>query len=40
MARHRKVMNGKTDRRMFNVTARKTKAINLSQKPMRGGIRL
>lgn len=28
------------DRRMFNVTAKKTKAINLSQKPMRGGIRL
>ena len=28
------------DRHMFNVTARKTKTINLSQKPMRGGIRL
>lgn len=40
MARHRKVMNGAKDRRMFNVTARKTKTINLSQKPMRGGIRL
>jgi hypothetical protein len=30
----------KTDKRMFNVTAQKTKSINLSQKPMRGGIRL
>lgn len=40
MARHRKVMYGAKDRRMFNVTARKTKSINLSQKPMRGGIRL
>ena len=40
MARHRKVMNGAKDRRMFNVTARKTKSVNLSQKPMRGGIRL
>lgn len=28
------------DKRVFNVTARKTKSINLSQKPMRGGIRL
>lgn len=40
MARHRKTMSGAKDRHMFNVTARKTKAINLSQKPMRGGIRL
>lgn len=40
MGRHRKVMRGATDKRMFNVTARKTKSINLSQKPMRGGIRL
>lgn len=32
--------NPKKDKRMFNVTARKTKSINLSQKPMRGGIRL
>lgn len=40
MARHRKQMNGAKDKRMFNVTARKTKAINLTQKPMRGGIRL
>lgn len=40
MARHRKVMNGNKDKHMFNVTARKTKSINLSQKPMRGGIRL
>lgn len=40
MARHRKTMSGAKDRRMFNVTARKTRAINLNQKPMRGGIRL
>lgn len=40
MARHRKIMRGAKDKRMFNVTARKTKAINLNQKPMRGGIRL
>lgn len=40
MARHRKKMNGAKDRRIFNATAHKTKAINLSQKPMRGGIRL
>lgn len=40
MGRHRKAMNSAKDRRMFNVTARKTKAINLNQKPMRGGIRL
>jgi hypothetical protein len=38
--KHRKKMPMKTDKRMFNVTARKTKSINLSQKPMRGGIRL
>lgn len=37
---YRKKMSGAKDRRMFNVTARKTKAINLNQKPMRGGIRL
>lgn len=37
---YRKKMSGTKDKRMFNVTARKTKAINLSQKPMRGGIRL
>lgn len=37
---HRKKMNMRKDKHMFNVTARKTKAINLSQKPMRGGIRL
>lgn len=28
------------DRKMFNVTARKTKAINMYSKPARGGIRL
>ena len=37
---HRKKMNMRKDKRMFNVTARKTKTINLNQKPMRGGIRL
>lgn len=37
---YRKKTSGAKDRRMFNVTARKTKTINLSQKPMRGGIRL
>ena len=40
MGRHRKAMRSSKDKRMFNVTARKTKTINLSQKPMRGGIRL
>lgn len=37
---YRKKMQPKKDKHMFNVTARKTKSINLSQKPMRGGIRL
>lgn len=37
---YRKKMNASKDKRMFNVTARKTKNINLSQKPLRGGIRL
>lgn len=37
---HRKKMQPRKDKRMFNVTARKIKSINLSQKPMRGGIRL
>lgn len=37
---YRKKMNMRKDKRMFNATARKTKSINLSQKPMRGGIRL
>lgn len=40
MARHRKAVGGKRDKKMFNATAKKTKSINLSQKPMRGGIRL
>jgi hypothetical protein len=40
MARHRSKPNPAKDKRMFNVTAKKTKSINLSQKPMRGGIRL
>ena len=38
--KHRKKMPVRTDKKMFNVTARKTKSINLSQKPMRGGVRL
>ena len=37
---YRKKMKPNRDKRMFNVTARKSKSINLSQKPMRGGIRL
>lgn len=37
---YRKKMNGAKDRRMFNVTARKTKAINMNAKPARGGVRL
>lgn len=37
---YRKKMNMRKDKRIFNATARKTKAINLSQKPLRGGIRL
>ena len=37
---YRKKMSGAKDRRMFNVITRKTRTINLSQKPMRGGIRL
>lgn len=38
--KHRQRMPKRTDKKMFNVTARKTKTINLTQKPMRGGIRL
>ena len=38
--KHRSKVKPAKDKRMFNVTARKTKSINLSQKPMRGGIRL
>lgn len=37
---YRKKMKPNRDKQMFNATARKTKTINLSQKPMRGGIRL
>lgn len=37
---YRKKMKASRDKRLYNVTARKTKNINLSQKPMRGGIRL
>lgn len=40
MGRHRSKPNPAKDKKVFNVTARKTKTINLNQKPMRGGIRL
>ena len=40
MAKHRMKPKPKTDKKIFNATARKTKSINLSSKPMRGGIRL
>jgi hypothetical protein len=33
-------MNMRKDKRVFNATARKTKSINLSQKPLRGVILL
>ena len=33
MARHRKTMNGAKDRRMFNVTARKTKTSTSVRSP-------
>ena len=34
MARHRKAMGGTKDRRIFNVTARKTKTIHLGYLPI------
>lgn len=37
---HRKKMKPKRDARVFTQTAKKTKAINVSPKNMRGGIRL
>lgn len=40
MGRHRKVMRGAKDKHIFNVTAQKTKRINVQSKPMRGGTRL
>lgn len=39
MARRMKTRKRK-DAKIYNKTANKTKAINLSAKPMRGGIRL
>lgn len=39
MKRRSKVKR-KKDAKIYNKTANKTKAINLSAKPMRGGIRL
>nr|DAH72167.1 MAG TPA: hypothetical protein [Microviridae sp.] len=38
--KHRSKPKPAKDKKIFNATARKTKAINLSSKPMRGGIRL
>lgn len=35
-----RIKNIKKDRKIFTTTARKTKDINVSAKPMRGGIRL
>lgn len=37
---HRSTVNPKTDKRIFTNTAKKTKKINISPKPSRGGIRL
>lgn len=37
---HRNEMPRKTDEKVFNNTAKKTKQINIAAKPMRGGIRL
>lgn len=37
---HRSTVNPKTDKQVFTNTAKKTKKINISPKPSRGGIRL
>lgn len=37
---HREATNPNSDARVFNQTARKTKRINVSPRPQRGGIRL
>lgn len=37
---HRKAMKSSKDKRVFTQTAKKTKAINVTPKNMRGGIRL
>lgn len=36
----RKLVNKRKDQRIFKKTAKKTKAINVNPKTMRGGIRL
>lgn len=38
--KYRKPTKPKTDKKIFHVTASKTKKINVSPKTMRGGIRL
>ena len=38
--RYRKPTKMKTDKKIFHVTAKKTKKINVAPKTMRGGIRL
>lgn len=40
MAKSRRGVNPRRDKRMFRHTARKTKKINLAPAIMRGGIRL
>lgn len=37
---YRETVNPALDKKIFRNTARKTKLINISPKPMRGGIRL
>lgn len=37
---HRTKTNPKTDKKVFHATGATTKKINVSPKPMRGGIRL
>ncbi len=37
---YRKTVKPKTDKKVFTNTAKKTKKINISPKPSRGGIRL
>ena len=37
---YRSKVNPKTDKKVFTNTAKKTKKINVSPKPSRGGIRL
>lgn len=37
---HRSTVKPKTDKKVFTNTAKKTKKINVTPKPSRGGIRL